>query len=507
MDLCRQTIQAELTRRNVSIPRQIRDRYAPKLSFIRWVQKVKPRYVWYKHCLKLAEVLQRVADGEITRLMVFMPPRHGKSEEVSRLFAAYYLYLYPERFVGLNSYSASLAFKLSLAARDHFVLGGGLLSRYANAVDHWETTDGGGLWAAGVGGSITGKGFHLGIVDDPIKNAAEARSETIRENIKEWWQSTFYTREEPGGAIVVIQTRWNEDDLSGWLLSEEHEDEEPERWHVVNYEAIKEDPRRVADPVTGEIAEQVRFPVTCSVERDWRATGEALCPERYPLVKLHKLLRAVGEYFWAALYQQRPSPREGSMFKRENFPIVGALPLGCQFVRWWDNAGSEKKGDYTAGVLITKAPDGRFFIVDVVRGQWTGATRDAIKLQTAYIDRIKYGHVQIWNETEGGSAGKDVSAATIKLLAGFSVQCEHSTGSKEVRAEPLASQVSVKNVALLQGAWNVAFINELIAFPNGKNDDQVDAAAAGFNKVTTPFDPKDLTIQMSAQGTGWKAAA
>jgi hypothetical protein len=129
-------------------------------SFRAFVDHVYPRFKWYRHCRVLADVLQRVADGEIKRLMIFMPPRHGKSLLTSRLFAAYWLYRYPEQWVGLNSYGADLAFTLSRSARDNFAAAGGAFSESASAVNHWETSAGGGMWAAGVGGPISGKGFN-----------------------------------------------------------------------------------------------------------------------------------------------------------------------------------------------------------------------------------------------------------------------------------------------------------------------------------------------------------
>src|SRR5690606_35818692 len=129
--------------------------------------------------------------------MVFLPPRHSKSEMFSRLFSAYYLFRNPHHFVGINSYSAELAYTLSRAARENFLEAGGSISDEAAAVKHWETSERGGLWAAGVGGPITGKGYHLGIIDDPLKNSEDAASSTIREKQKEWYASTFYTRQEP----------------------------------------------------------------------------------------------------------------------------------------------------------------------------------------------------------------------------------------------------------------------------------------------------------------------
>lgn len=268
-----------------------------------FVARAKPRYRWYPHCECLRGVLGRVMEGQIRRLMIVLPPRHGKSELVSRLLTGHYLMRYPERWVGLVCYGSELAMALSRAARENYVTAGGLLNPAAQAVTHWETARRGGLWAAGMGGTITGKGFHLGIIDDPVKNAEEAASEVIREKHREWYQSTFYTREEPGGAIIVIQTRWNADDLTGWLLAQE-EDDEPERWHVVFLPAVRE-----------EIP--VEWPSTITLEPDWREMGEALCPDRYPLAKLGRIRRRIGSYYWNALYAGWPTAREGGLFQRK----------------------------------------------------------------------------------------------------------------------------------------------------------------------------------------------
>src|SRR5881394_2605253 len=269
-------------------------------DFHSFVARANPRFAFYPHCELLASVLERVAVGELKRLMIFMPPRHSKSELVSRLFTAYYLRRNPTHFVGLNSYAAELAQGLSRSAREHYLHAGGKVKDDASAVKHWETIQGGGMWAAGVGGPITGKGFNLGIIDDPLKNAEEANSEIIREKQKEWYRSTFYTREEPDAAILLIQTRWNEDDLAGWLLAEEHsETEDPENWHIICLPAI-------AEPLPA-------FPKTCTIEADFREDGEALCPQRYDLSNLRKK-KAKGARTFDALYQQRPSAKEGYFF-------------------------------------------------------------------------------------------------------------------------------------------------------------------------------------------------
>lgn len=456
-------------------------------TFRAYVDRVtRGRFQWYPHCERLADVLQDVADGKRSRVMVYMPPRHGKSELVSRLFSAYYMTRHPDRWVGLSSYAAELAYTLSRAARENYATGGGTVHGAAGAVKHWEARGGGGLWAAGVGGPITGKGFHLGIIDDPLKNAEEAASEVIREKQKEWYRSTFYTRAEPDAAIIVVQTRWHEDDLSGWLLSEEEGDDAPEGWHIVHFEAIKD-------------AEPPVYPASCTVEPDPRKPGEALCAPRYPLERLRKIEQRVGAYFWAALYQGRPRPKEGGFFKWDWFRYLDARPAVAERVRYWDTAGTEGGGDYTVGTLIARTPEGEYVIEDVVRGQWSPARRDQEILATAQRDAAMFGNygVTIWLEHEAGIGGAERTQAIIKALAGYRVHAERVTGSKESRAEPLASQAEAGNVKLIRAPWNRDFLNELCDFPHGKHDDQVDAASGAFNKLA-------LMPSYSAQTIRWR---
>ena len=437
---------------------------AQQKTFRQFVDVVNPKYVWYPAQERLASLLERVAAGDLKRLMVFMPPRHGKSELVSRLFSAYYLYRHPDRFVGINSYAAELAYTFSRASRANYTRIGQSLADDAAAVKQWETGQGGGLWAAGVGGAITGKGFHLGIIDDPLKNAEEAASETIREKQKEWYDSTFYTREEPGAAIVVIQTRWHEDDLSGYLLDKEHE--EPEHWHIVHYEALKE-------------AQPPDYPPTCTLEPDRRQPGEALVPERYDAAKLRQIERRIGSYFFGALYQQTPKPHEGNLFKRHYFQVVGAAPVGGRTIRYWDKAGTADGGAQTAGVKMLEK-DGIFYVVDVVYGHWAAPEREKVIKQTAQLDG-KQTHVYV--EQEPGSGGLESVEATIRNLAGWVVRADKVTGDKLVRAEPLAAQAEVGNVRLVKGEWNHAYLNQITAFPHGKFKDMVDATSGAFNKL------------------------
>lgn len=453
------------------------------LSFRDFVSRANPKFVWYRHNVVLGKALQLVADGEIKRLMVFMPPRHGKSEMVSRLFPAYLATRFPSKWIALASYSAELAYDLSRAARRYF-RGDSKLAGETTAVKQWETGSGGGFWAAGVGGSATGKGFDFGIVDDPVKDAKEAGSEVLQARNLEWWQSVFYTRAEPDAAIVVCQTRWNENDLAGQILAEELDDELPEGWHILSFPAIAE-----AAEAPGA---KPQYPPACTVEPDWRNPGEALCPERYPLAKLKKIAKKVGTYFWNALYRQRPTPREGNFFKWAWLQTVAAGPAVVKRrLRYWDMAGTDDAGDWTVGALASVDDPGLFWLEDVARGQWSPARRLDEMKAVALRDRAKFGSGFVWwVEKDAGIDGDKRTNALIRHLAGIVVvKTERPTTDKVTRAEPLAAYAEAGNVRLVEGEWNHPFRTVLCDFPHGKHDDDVDAASGAYNKLMEASGP------------------
>jgi predicted phage terminase large subunit-like protein len=453
----------------IQATKRLIERREANQDFRSFIGKVKRDFVFYRHCNLLAGVLQRVANGEIKRLLVQLPPRHSKSEMVSRLFSSYYLKKNPSHFVGICSYSSELSYTLSRAARENYLEAGGSIKDDVFAVKHFETPEGGGVWSAGVGSSITGKGFHLGIIDDPVKNAEEAASDLIREKQREWYSSTFYTRAEPNAAIILISTRWHEDDLTGWLLSEETGDT-PEGWHILCLPALSD--------------ELPLFPSSCEIVEDFREThGLALCPERYDETKLAQIRSRIGAYHFESLYQQTPTSKKGLFFDTSKLEIVDAAPVQAARWRGWDKAATENAGDFTAGVKIAKTPDGIFYIEDVVRGQFGTSKRDATIRHTTLQDGLR---VKVIGEQEPGSGGKESAENFIRLLSGFSVRTEKVTGSKELRADPFSSQLNAGNVKLVRGEWNQAFIDELRTFPKGKHDDQIDAVSLAFNAANQP---------------------
>ncbi len=245
--------------------------------------------------------------------MIFMPPRHGKSETVTIRYSAWRLENDPKLNIIVGSYNQKLANRFSRRIRriaeERIVL-----SKDRKAVDEWETKEGGGVRAVGVGAGVTGFGADLVMIDDPVKGRSHAESKTIRDNTWEWYTDDVYTRLEPKGAVVLIQTRWHEDDLAGRLKKAEANG--GDRWDVVSLPAIAE-----ADDPLG------------------RKIGEALWPQRFDVKALDRIRQQQGSYSFNAMYQQRPVAREGNVFKREWFEnVVSRAPQGLSWARGYDLA-------------------------------------------------------------------------------------------------------------------------------------------------------------------------
>jgi len=409
--------------------------------------------------------------------MIFAPPQHGKSELVSRRFPAYWLGKRPDDPVILSSYGASLAESHSAEARscvesdEYAELFPGVETRNdSRSKQLWRIVGKrGGMLAVGVGGPITGHGAFLGIIDDPFENWKQAQSLTVRNQVWDWWRGTFRTRIWENGAIILVMTRWHEDDLAGRLLSEQGD-----RWTILRLPALAETQkdRDKSHELLG-LRPGLRDPLG-------RKAGEALCPQRFSARALQEIQRDVGSIVWFAEYQATPRAPEGNKFKREWFSqLVNEVPKDARKVRYWDKAGTEGAGDFTVGLLMDET-QGRYYIEDVVRGQWSDLGRDEVMRATAEMDGPD---VEIWVEQEPGSGGKDSANATVRNLAGFTVHVEVSSGSKEVRAGPFAAQCEAHNVFLKRASWNAAYVSELCAFPNGTNDDQVDTSSGAFSKL------------------------
>lgn len=408
----------------------------------------------------VADALMRVFRGESKRLIINIPPRYSKTEFIKN-FIGFGLGHYPDSEFIYTSYSSRLAAASSWDVRGlaqhpayHAVFPQIVLRDDSQAKDEWRTTAGGIVYATGAGGTITGYGAgkmrgEFGgalIIDDPHK-ADEARSDVMRQNVIDWFQNTIESRlNSPDAPIILIMQRLHERDLSGWLLDGGN----GEKWDHVCLKALQDD-------------------------------GSPLWPEKHDLEALNRM-RMASPYTFAGQYQQSPSPPEGNIFKPDAIEVVDAIPAGTRFVRAWDLGASEGTGDPTAGLKLGQCPGGRYIIADVVRFQGGPDAVEAAIKNTATRDGVE---CQISAPQDPGQAGKVQVAYLGKQLAGFSVHFSPESGDKITRAEPFASQINVGNVMMLKAPWNDALVSEMRVFPNGANDDQVDAGSRAFSHLVT----------------------
>ena len=500
--------QAELAKRTLA-----------RRHLVDFSEYVSPWYHGYRHHRLVGLYLEQVADfirsrGKegIGRLMITMPPRHGKTEQCSRQFPAWLLGLMPDTRIILTSYNGDRANANSRGARDLVmdprygaVFGAKSsvdapvdLSSDSRSVTAWDLASPhrGGVVAAGVGGGITGTGAHLMVVDDPLRGREEAESRAQRDRVWEWWTSTAYTRLEDGGAVVLIMTRWHPDDLAGRLLQQMASDPMADQWQVVNLPAIWEeadsskliaDSKEEDDPWPGYFRDMLLNGVWVQKEDPLgRKPGEALWPEKYSVEDLVRIQTNVGAHDWISLYQQSPIQREGAMFKPEWVNVVDRIPgKVIARVRYWDKAGTEGAGDYSAGVLMAMTNDKHYYIEHVKRDQLTFYGRNQMISRMIDADVEREGPtVKTYQEVEPGASGKEAAANTVKEMAGRAINPDPvGNKSKEVRAMALSTACEAGLVHLLRAEWNQKFMEEMMMFPKGVHDDQVDAAAGAYNKL------------------------
>lgn len=439
-----------------------------------------PAYVADRFHRDLAAHLDRVIDGSLRRVIIQAPPQHGKSRLASVELPAAWLGRHPDQPVIATSYGADLAYRHSrevqrVVGLDAWreVYGELRISRRHGAVKDWGLEGHrGGLVAAGVGGPITGRGAQLGIIDDPFKNWRDAQSLNLREQVWDWYRSTFLTRVWEQGRIVVIATRWHPDDLIGRLL-----EAEPGEWVVLNYPAVAE-----ADP--GGTLKGWR-PDTLD-----RAAGEPLAPNRFSLDFLERQRVKLGPVMWAALYQQRPYLVEGGVIPVGKVEVLDREPDDLvRRVRFWDLAatpeGAAPDPDFTAGVLMGLRTSGRVVLLDVIHGRWSPATIETTVRRAAEVDGQS---VSVGIEQEPGSAGVHVVSDYAVRLAGWHVVGERATGPQLTRVLPWAAQVDAGNVAAVRGPWLRGFLEEARAYrgDGSTHDDQVVAAAGAYRMLVGP---------------------
>ena len=396
----------------------------PFLEYITSVGMLAPL-----HVRRIAQIVERVAKGDELRVVIAMPPRHGKTETLLRAFA-WLLAHDPSATMAYATYGADLARSKSRAARRYARDAGVTLANDSASMSEWRTAQGGGLLATGAGGPLTGQGINrLLVIDDPIKNRAEAESTLLRERTWEWFTDVAFTRLEPGASAIVVATRWHADDLSGRLIAD--------GWETLNLPALTD-------------------------------TGEALWPERYPADRLTDIRRQVGEYTWASLYQGEPRPRGGAVFRDAHY--YDALPaeafteaVGVDFAYT-----VKARADYSVAIRGRRIND-RVFITDLYRRQ----------VETPEFEA----RLKAWNvrRTVARIGGTEKGIVQYMRRNGLRIETIPATTDKYAFAQLPAAAWNDGRILLPRDAgWVPEFLDEVLAFTgvNDAHDDCVDALGA-----------------------------
>jgi predicted phage terminase large subunit-like protein len=409
-------------------------------SLLSFTEFTNPLYQSAEHHRRICEALERVERGECDRLMIFMPPRHGKSELASKRFPAWCLGRKPTRQIIAASYNSDLANDFGRNVRNIVdepefgeVFPNVSLASDSHAANRMNTNHGGAYVAAGVGTAVTGRGAHIALIDDPFKDREEADSERRRDLVWDWYRSTLFTRLMPGGSVVLIQTRWHEDDLAGRLLEAEDD------WEVLELPAIDAD-------------------------------GKALWPEWYDERALERIKATVGPREWSALYQQRPQPDEGTFFQRAWFKEWERKPE-LRLYGSSDYAVTDGGGDYTVHRVWGIDAGGAIYRVDGWRGQATSDVWIEKKL-----DLIAKHKPLAWFG-EGGVIQKAIEPMLRRRMQERKVFCRlewlPSVADKPTRARSFQAMAASGRVYFEAGAD----LGEFLSFPAGKHDDDVDTAS------------------------------
>jgi predicted phage terminase large subunit-like protein len=419
-----------------------------------YAMALSPNFELAAHHRLIVDELEAVERGEIRRLMIFMPPRHGKSLLASQIFPAYYLGRHPDRQIICASYGQELADDFGRKVRNivsdpihRAIFPEFRLADDSASMRRFGTTAGGSYFAVGRDGAITGRGADIFLIDDPLKNFEEARSELIREGLHQWYSTVARTRLQPGGGIVLISTRWHEDDLAGRLLREAS----GEDWHVLSLPAIAE------------------------VDESFRRAGEALWPEKFPLEVLEQIRREVGGAIFTSLYQQHPAAAEGTVFNRGWWRFYRELPACKRVVQSWDTAfktGSEN--DYSVCTTWGVLGNG-YYLLSFWRGRVDFP--ELKRLVGSLGKEWKPNAILVEDKASGQSLIQELQYQSALPIISISVDRD-----KMARAQAITPLIEAGKVFLPESApWLDAYLDELAAFPTGVHDDAVDSTTQALN--------------------------
>lgn len=442
----------------------------------------------------VAEHLELVLQGKIKRLMVFGPPQHGKSEMVSRRFPAYAFGKRPSlRIIGA-SYAGSLAREMNLDIQG--IMDSEPYAQLFPAVklngrrnsDLFDIPDFGGRYkAAGVGMGITGKPADLGIIDDPIKDYQEASSQKVRDNLWNWYTTTFRSRIQKGGAIILTQTRWHEDDLAGRLLELAKRNPKADQWVVLRFEALRETPPE--DDVGNDAA-----------YLDTRALGEPLADFRYDVESLVATRESVGPRVWQSVYQGSPTEQKGAVILREwcvNFYRKHELPLQLDMkVTSFDlNFKEGKNNDFVSGTAWGRK-GARFYLLGPEEYHERSGFSECVAAFKLFALQHQDANQHLVENKANGPALENVLKKEITRLL-----LVEPLGSKIARAQATEGLWAAGNVWLPHPddcPWILAWIEEIVGYPNKAKDDRVDSMSQALTfldgKAVGVFPKRDNAV-------------
>lgn len=502
------------------------DRILARRRLLHFTKLTHPRYSagWVHDdiCRRLERFSREVAQGLSPRLMLLMPPRHGKSELASIRFPAWHLGHYPHHELINVGYNLDLPMGFSRKVREVFrdpsfeaIFPDSVLDPTSQSVEKWSTTKGGGFAAAGRGGGITGKGAHILIVDDPIKDQEEADSVLVREKLWDWYQSTAYTRLAPGGGVLVIQTWWNDDDLAGRLqaamakIGTEGAEEGIDDFEVIKYPALStkfeyRDDENPENPGKiyryDEVPEQADLDAISPKMTLLRPKDFCLHEARYPTIALKRIKANLQPRIWSALYQQNPVPDEGMYFKKEymryqkQFPPPQSLRI---FTAWDFAIGEKTHNDWTVGATIMQDELDMLYVLEIHRMRG-----DTFQIVEAMLDTAtKWGQIPQTDYLIGAEDGQIWRALEPLLKKRMSERRQYVSyevlrplTDKMARARPLQGRMQQGRVIFPDSApWLPQAEQELLRFPAGVHDDVVDALAWAAHLVLGKAPPNLVT--------------
>ena len=454
--------------------REIEARAEAVNSLLGFTKYTFPEWVTGKHHEIICERLEAVEAGETRRLIITAPPRHTKSELSSRRLPAWYMGRNPNKQIICTTYGDDLASDFGKDVRaivespEYGNVFDTRLQRDSRAAGKWRTNKGGIYVATGIGGPITGRGADLAIIDDYVKNRSDADSEAEREKTWKWYKTTLYTRLQPKGAIIILATRWHEDDLIGRCLQQDHEN-----WELIELKAINDE-------------------------------GEALWPEWYPLDALEQIKETMGPRDWEALYQQDPQPETGTYFERDWFKRYEKQPEKMSIYISTDFGVTGDGGDYTEFGVWGVDADNDLYALD-----WYSAQATADTWIDALLDLVaKWGPYTVYGES--GVIRRSVEPFLKNRSDERSIFAHYKwitrTADKQAMAQSFRARLSMGKVFFPNTSWAERVISQCLKFPAGKHDDAVDACALIGLALGETFAPQLTAVKPEMKRDRWDKA-